>query len=530
MSEEKVFVTLDQLQSSLDTFGTKMADIVDKKTAEIRAKGGPSGETEKQFKEVEQQILDLKTEQKELMDVALKELKENYDSQTGTITRLEKELARLGVEGIGGESAERYEGIASQITKSKKFEDHFGGSKVDDFSGNVTFSIKANAREFQNWNDLSRFITPISGHPYQPDGTLRPRPGFGVTQDGALPFLEEPLFFESIVPTRSVADPVIEYIQQKRFGVELVAKIVSASSTVADIELDNANGFYDAQKVSVQVTDGSYLQAVVQSVDYDTNTITLTGPLATATMLNGEVQSNSFGKHFTGELKPEFKIMPPELKYAYVSDFATTHVIPRQLLRDVPGFQQELEQGMVQAMRRNREVHLMYGTGGERSLQGILTHPDRQQMSLTEIRAVYGATQTVIDALHRAITRTQISYLPATTIIMHPLDWQEIALLKGSDLKYIWIPQNEGFPVRAPNVRNVWQLPVILSQTINEGQVFVGNMNEAIQMYRRGGMEVSIFDQHSDFAARNMLLLRAEESIGVAHKRPQALVDLNIVV
>jgi len=151
-------------------------------------------------------------------------------------------------------------------------------------------------------------------------------------------------------------------------------------------------------------------------------------------------------------------------------------------------------------------------------------------MSLTDIQTVYGANQTVIDALHRAITRTQISYLPATTIIMHPLDWQEIALLKGSDEKYLWIPQNEGFPIRAPNVRNVWQLPVILSQTINEGQIFVGNMNEAIQMYRRGGMEVSIFDQHSDFAARNMLLLRAEESIGVAHKRPQALVDLNIVV
>lgn len=530
MSEEKVFVTLDQLQSSLDTFGTKMADIVDKKTEEIRKKGGPSGETEKQFKDLESQILNLKTEQKDLIDNAIEDFKNNYSDQKDNIARLEKELARLGVEGIGGETPEEQKSIGQQITESKKFQDHFGGSKVDDFSGNVTFSIKAIAREFQDWNDLSRFITPISGHPYQPNGTLRPRPGFGVTQDGALPFLEEPLFFESIIPTRSVADPVVEYIQQKRFGVELVAKITSASATAADIELDNANGFYDGQKVSVEVSDGSFEQAVVQSVDYETNTITLTGPLSTATMLNGEVQSNSFGKHFTGELKPEFKIMPPELKYAYVSDFATTHIIPRQLLRDVPGFQQELQQGMVQAMRRNREVHLMYGTGGERALQGILTHPDRQQMSLSDIRSVYGSDQTVIDALHRAITRTQISYLPATTIIMHPLDWQEIALLKGSDKKYLWIPQNEGFPVRAPNVRSVWQLPVILSQTINEGQIFVGNMSEAIQMYRRGGMEVSIFDQHSDFAARNMLLLRAEESIGVAHKRPQALVDLNIIV
>jgi len=198
----------------------------------------------------------------------------------------------------------------------------------------------------------------------------------------------------------------------------------------------------------------------------------------------------------------------------------------RQILRDVQGLQQELNVSVLDGMRRNRERQLMYGPGGERALQGLLTHPDRQTMSLTALRTSTGdSSLTILDALHYAITQTALSYLPANVIIMHPLDWQRIALLKDSNLNYLITPKNDGV-FNAPNVGASWGLPVIQSQSITQGSVFVGNLSQAVQMYRAGGVEISIFDQHADYAARNMLMLRAEESISVSHRRPQAILGL----
>lgn len=423
--------------------------------------------------------------------------------------------------------------LGAQIVSDERFKTTFDSpSAVEQWSGNVMkFHTKAAVPEFQDYNDLVRFYEPWNNHPWRPDGTLRPKPGStAVFEERMLSFLQEPLFFEDLIPVRQLPDNTrtIEYIKEVSRDPRMVSTITSASSTAAAIELENANGFYAGQAVEVEVTTGAFLDAVIASVNYATSTITLTGVLATATKANGKVRSHTFGFHQPTETKPEFEIFNPELESAYISDLAIRHTMTRQILRDVPGLMQELNVAVLDGMRRNRERQLMYGPGNERSLQGLLTHPDRQTMNLATLRTETGnANLTILDALHYAITQTELSYLPANVIIMHPYDWQKVALLKDSNLNYLVAPRNDGI-FNAPNVQASWGLPVVTSQSINRDSVFVGNLSQAVQMYRAGGIDVSIFDQHADYAARNMLMLRAEESVGVSHRRPQALLELTL--
>lgn len=435
--------------------------------------------------------------------------------------------------GIGGgpEAAEKFKSVGAQITDSEKFKSTFtSASAVDDWTGTIKWSTKAPQANFEDYEDLTRWYQPWSGHPWRVDGTLRPKPGVGVFQERALDYLEEPLFFEQLIPTRNLPEGTrtVEFIEETRHGMELMARITSASSTAADVEVDNANGFYAGQGVEVEVTGGAFEEAVVDSVDYNTNTVTLSSILSTATLANGRLRSHTFGFHMPTEVKPEFEIFTPSLKSAYLNDLAIRHTMTRQILRDVPGLRQELNTAVLESMRRNRERQLMYGPGGERALQGLLTHPGRQQMSLSTLRTEKSDPNlTILDALHYAITQSEVSYLRANVIIMHPQDWERVALLKDSNRRYLVTPRNDGV-FNATNVNASWGLPVVTSQSISRNKVFVGNLSQAVQMYRSGGIDISVFDQHADYAARNMLMLRAEETIGVSHRRPQAIIELDI--
>lgn len=514
-------VILGEVSTALEAHSKKWSELMD----EARKGGGePSTETQKSVSRLEEQL--------KAYDENLKQLQEEFDERVKA--GVENVMNRSSFLGMSGdpEALEGFKSVGKQVTDSEKFKSTFASSSsVDDWTGTIKWSTKAPQANFQDYEDLRRFYEPWSGHPWRPDGTLRPKPGStAVFQDRPLGFLEEPLFFEQLIPTRNLPEGTrtVEFIEETRYGMELMARITSASSTAAAIEVDNANGFYAEQLVEVEVVGGAFEEATVASVNYATNTVTLDGVLTTATLANGRLRAHTFGFHLPQELKPEFEIFTPSLKSAYLNDLAIRHTMTRQILRDVPGLQVELNSAVLESMRRNRERQLMYGPGGERALQGLLTHPGRQTMSLATLRSEKSDNNiTILDALHYAITQSEVSYMRANVIIMHPQDWERVAMLKDSNLRYLVAPRNDGL-FNAPNVNASWGLPVITSQSIARNKVFVGNLSTAVQMYRSGGVEISIFDQHADYAARNMLMLRAEETIGVSHRRPQAIIELDV--
>jgi HK97 family phage major capsid protein len=109
------------------------------------------------------------------------------------------------------------------------------------------------------------------------------------------------------------------------------------------------------------------------------------------------------------------------------------------------------------------------------------------------------------------------AYLNPDGAIFHPLDWQDIRLLKTTDGRYIWGEPSEMGPER------IWGLNVVKTTAMTQNTALIGAFQYATQVFRRNEMTLAVSDQHSDFFIKNQMMLRAEERLALVVYRPTAL-------
>ena len=62
--------------------------------------------------------------------------------------------------------------------------------------------------------------------------------------------------------------------------------------------------------------------------------------------------------------------------------------------------------------------------------------------------------------------------------------------------------------------------------TVPAGTVLVGAGKQGVEVYRKGGIDVNIYEQNEDDALYNRVTLLAEERLATAVKYPKALVKV----
>ena len=72
----------------------------------------------------------------------------------------------------------------------------------------------------------------------------------------------------------------------------------------------------------------------------------------------------------------------------------------------------------------------------------------------------------------------------------------------------------------------IWGLPVFETATVPAGTVLVGAGKQGVEVYRKGGIDVNIYEQNEDDAIYNRVTLLAEERLATAVKYPKALVKV----
>lgn len=72
----------------------------------------------------------------------------------------------------------------------------------------------------------------------------------------------------------------------------------------------------------------------------------------------------------------------------------------------------------------------------------------------------------------------------------------------------------------------IWGLPVFETSTVQAGTVLVGAGKQGVNIVRKGGTQVKIYEQNEDDAIYNRVTLLAEERLVTAVKYPAALVKL----
>jgi HK97 family phage major capsid protein len=186
----------------------------------------------------------------------------------------------------------------------------------------------------------------------------------------------------------------------------------------------------------------------------------------------------------------------------------------RQILDDAAALQSYIDARARYGLLLAEEAQLLYGNGTGNNLKGII--PQAQAYA-----APAGITVTAeqrIDRIRLALLQATLAEFPSTGIVLHPIDWAAIELLKDAEGRYIIGKPQEGTAPR------LWNLPVVETQAIVQDQFLVGAFSLAAQIYDRMGIEVLVSTENDKDFENNMVTIRAEERLAFAVYRPEAFV------
>ncbi|WP_426117267.1 phage major capsid protein [Pseudomonas sp. DSP3-2-2] len=193
----------------------------------------------------------------------------------------------------------------------------------------------------------------------------------------------------------------------------------------------------------------------------------------------------------------------------------------RQILDDAAALQSYIDARARYGLLLAEEAQLLYGNGTGNNLKGIIP----QAQAYAPPAGIVVEAEQRIDRIRLALLQAMLAEFPSTGIVLNPIDWAAIELLKDGEGRYIIGKPQEGTAPR------LWNLPVVETQAIVQDQFLVGAFSLAAQIYDRMGIEVLVSTENDKDFENNMVSIRAEERLAFAVYRPEAFVtgDLTAV-
>lgn len=186
----------------------------------------------------------------------------------------------------------------------------------------------------------------------------------------------------------------------------------------------------------------------------------------------------------------------------------------KQILSDAPMLQSYIDGRLRYGLMFKEEQQLLTGDGTGQNLLGLI--PQATAYAAPSGAPTTGLTR--IDILRLAMLQAALAEYPASGHVLHPTDWALIELTKDAAGGYIFSdPQGTATP-------RMWGLPVVATQSIARGTFLTGAFRMAAQIFDRWDATVLISTEHADLFVKNAVAILAEERLGLAVYRPQALV------
>lgn len=326
------------------------------------------------------------------------------------------------------------------------------------------------------------------------------------------------------VPTTSNA---VEFIKIVGFGKTDTASIstITVSGSVATATFAAPHGYQIGDYFEVSGVSGgvaeedAYHNSVFMITGVPTSSIVTYAinssatASASGTKLGRRMRGGAAATRAESVAAAEARLKPV---LATANVFPISHFIPvsRMALDDIPQLQGLVDGELMFGTELELERVILYGAGGGSEIQGICSHPD--------IQTYTGADpDTKLDVIRRAVTRAMLSNYPPTAGVIHPTDFEQIELTKGSDGHYVWVQ----VPTGGGNV--LWRLPIVVTASMLEGDALVGNFQMAATLHDRMEPEVRFSEHHASYFIAGMLALLCELRAGLSISRPESFVSID---
>jgi len=184
----------------------------------------------------------------------------------------------------------------------------------------------------------------------------------------------------------------------------------------------------------------------------------------------------------------------------------------RQVLSDSAQLSGHIDNRLTYKVLKKYEDEVLFGTGVDGELTGLHNTEGVETMGAPD------EYDTQLDHLRKAFAAVRVNEYFATAVILHPNDWCDIELLKGSDLRYVWVTVPDG------GISRIWRVPVVETTAMEEGRFLTGAFGIGAQLWEREGATVRLSEHHSDYFVRNAVAILGEIRAALAVYRPSAFI------
>jgi HK97 family phage major capsid protein len=217
-----------------------------------------------------------------------------------------------------------------------------------------------------------------------------------------------------------------------------------------------------------------------------------------------------------GSVKPDVGLsLVPET--AYVTVVAGNVSPTKQLWQDAPLVVAYINQRLPYLVKLREDAEILAGSGTYPDIQGLKNVTGVQSQGATS-----GETAITIG---NAIAKVELVDGSATAVVMNPTDAWSMFIKRAAGGSGTF---DAGTPFSAGGFATVWGLPVMRSRIYAQGNALVGDYQRGAMILDREQVNVQVYPQHSDYAARNAILVQAEERVGLMTFRPDYFVSTTI--
>lgn len=216
----------------------------------------------------------------------------------------------------------------------------------------------------------------------------------------------------------------------------------------------------------------------------------------------------------------------PEGQLEWDPDSATMQVVAtvipvtNQILRVLPSIQTYIDNTLLYRVALAEEKQILNGTGTGTDLKGIY----RYNSGGYQIQTQSATANDPAISLANAFAKIENANGVADGVAMNPADFWTMVSKRASGGSGTF---DAGEPFTSVP-QTVWGLPAVRTKSMAAGKALPGAWKMAATLFDGEIANVRIFEQHSDFAMRNQVLIRAEETVALAVLRPDWFCDTSL--